>query len=41
MDRLRRSFAESGYNIQKLVVEIATLAALHDPDKNVISKKKT
>lgn len=41
MDRLRRSFVESGYNIQKLVVEIATLAAMHDPDKNVSSKKKT
>lgn len=41
MDRLRQSFVESGYNIQKLLVEIATLAALHDPDKNVTSRKKT
>lgn len=39
MDRLRQSFAASGYNIQKLAVEIATLAALPENDKN--GKKKT
>jgi hypothetical protein len=33
MDRLRQSFVESDFNMQKLVVEIATLAALHDLDK--------
>lgn len=41
MNRLRQSFVESGYNIQKLVVEIATLAAVQDIEKNVIGKKKT
>ena len=41
MDGLRQSFVESGYNIQKLVVQIATLAALQDSEKNVIARKKT
>lgn len=39
MPRLRQSFVSSGYNIQKLVVEIATLSALHREDKTVISRK--
>jgi hypothetical protein len=41
MDGLRHSFVESGYNIQKLVVQIATLAAVQDSEKNVIARKKT
>ena len=31
LDQLRESFAASGYNIQKLVIEIAALSALHQP----------
>jgi mono/diheme cytochrome c family protein len=30
-ETLRRKFVESGYNIQSLLVEITTLAALHNP----------
>jgi hypothetical protein len=30
--RLRQSFAASGFNIQKLMVEIVTLASLHGFD---------
>ena len=33
MDQLRQSFAASGCNIQKLLVEIATISALHDAQK--------
>jgi len=29
-DRLRKSFVASGYNIRKLLVEIATVSALHN-----------
>lgn len=39
--RLRESFTASGYNIQKLLVEISTLAATYENDKNVSAKKKT
>jgi hypothetical protein len=40
-DRLRESFVASGFNIQKLVVEIATTAALHHPQKSASSRKKS
>jgi hypothetical protein len=32
MDQLRQSFTASGFNIQQLLVEISTVAALRDPD---------
>jgi len=37
-DRLRESFVKSGFNIQKLVVDIATLSALHGVEKAVFKK---
>jgi len=37
-DHLRKSFVESDYNIQKLLVEIATLSALHGIEKQVAQK---
>jgi hypothetical protein len=40
-DRLRESFAASGFNIQKLVVDIVTIAALHHPQKSASSRKKS
>ena len=36
-DRLRESFVKSGFNIQKLVVDIATVAALHGLEKKASS----
>ncbi len=41
MARLRQSFAASEFNIQKLALEIITLAALHDLGKPVPSRKKS
>lgn len=38
-ERLRESFAASGFNIQKLLVEIAAVSALHDLEKQ--PKKKS
>jgi len=42
-ERLRQSFVDSGYNIQKLLVEIATLSATHSSEKTVTTttRKKT
>jgi hypothetical protein len=37
-DRLRESFIASGYNIQKLLVDIVTLSALHGTDQLVRKK---
>ncbi len=41
MDRLRQSFIDSGYNIQKLLVEITTLSATHSGKKSTTNGKKT
>jgi cytochrome c553 len=41
MNRLRHSFVASEFNIQKLLVDIATLSALHGTEKPAASKKKT
>ena len=41
MDRLRQSFVASGFNVQKLLVDIATLSALHGIEKPTSSRKKT
>jgi hypothetical protein len=41
MGQLRQSFVASGYNVQKLLVEIATVSALHQPDKTQLAKKKS
>jgi hypothetical protein len=41
MGRLRQSFAASGYNVQKLLVEMATISALHDIQKNSPAKPST
>jgi len=40
-DRLRRAFAASGFNIQKLAVEIATLSALHGVKETAPRKPAT
>jgi hypothetical protein len=37
-DRLRESFVASGYNIQQLLVDIATVSALHGLDQSVRRK---
>jgi hypothetical protein len=39
MGQLRQSFVASGYNIQKLMVEIATLSALHRDEQAIPSRK--
>jgi hypothetical protein len=39
MDRLRQSFVASGYNMQKLLVEIATVSALHRDEKIIVTRK--
>ncbi|MDB6030523.1 MAG: Cytochrome c, partial [Verrucomicrobiales bacterium] len=39
MDRLRQSFVASGYNMQKLLVEIATISALHRDEKAIATRK--
>jgi hypothetical protein len=41
MDRLRQSFVASEFNLQKLLVDIATLSALHGIEKPTASRKKT
>lgn len=42
LNQLRLSFVQSGYNIQKLLVDIATLSALHGTEKPASpTKKKT
>jgi len=41
MDRLRQSFIDSGYNVQKLLVEITTLSATHSGKKATSNGKKT
>ena len=41
MDRLRQSFAASHFNMQKLLVETATLSAVHCPEKVGPSEPKT
>ena len=33
-ERLRQSFVASGFNIQKLLVDIATVSAMHGVEKN-------
>jgi len=35
---LRQSFVASGYNVQKLLVDIATVSALHQPNKTQLKK---
>lgn len=40
MGTLSQTFAASGCNVQKLLVEIATVSALHQPDKILTAKKK-
>ena len=40
MDHLRESFVASGFNVQKLMVEIVTTAALHDAEKSTLTKKQ-
>ena len=39
--RLRQSFIESGYNVQKLLIEIASVSALHGSGKTTPPRKKT
>ncbi len=41
MDRLRHSFVASDFNVQKLLVDIATISALQGIEKPVSTKKKT
>ncbi len=41
MRRLRQSFVESGFNMQKLMVEIATVSAAHGLEKPTPSKPKS
>ncbi|MEW6305993.1 MAG: DUF1592 domain-containing protein [Verrucomicrobiota bacterium] len=41
LDRLRQSFAASGFNVQKLLVDIATISALHGIEKPLPSRKRT
>ncbi len=40
-DRLRQSFVASGFNMQKLLVDIATVSALHGVEKPKASGKKS
>ena len=37
-EELRKSFVASGYNIQKLLMDIVTLSALHGTDSTVRKK---
>lgn len=39
MPKLRQSFVASGFNLQKLLVEIATVSALHNLEKPALTKK--
>jgi hypothetical protein len=39
-DTLRKSFIDSGYNIQKLLVDITTLSATHSGEKTVTTTRK-
>ncbi len=41
MSSLRQSFVAAGFNIQKLLVDIATLSALHGIEQPTPSRKKT
>jgi len=41
MDGLRQSFIASGFNVQQLLVDIATIAALHGIEKSTTSKRKS
>jgi hypothetical protein len=41
LNQLRQSFVASEYNVQKLMVEIATLSALHGLEKPAPSRKKS
>ena len=41
MDRLRQSFVASEFNVQQLLVDIATLSALHGLEKPTTPRKKT
>ena len=41
MERLRHSFVASGFNIQQLLVEIATVSALHNVAKPTPSRKNS
>ena len=41
MDRLRQSFVASEFNIQKLLMDIAAVSALHGIKKPVSSRKKS
>jgi hypothetical protein len=41
LDRLRHSFIDSGCNVQKLLVEIAGVSALHGIEKNTSPRKKS
>jgi len=38
MDRLRQSFVASEFNIQKLLVDIVTVSALHGVQKPIVEK---
>lgn len=40
LNQLRASFVQSGYNIQKLLVDIATVSALHTAEKSASTTKK-
>jgi hypothetical protein len=40
MDRLRQSFVASQFNLQKLLVDIATISALHGVEPPSLAKKK-
>jgi Protein of unknown function (DUF1592)/Protein of unknown function (DUF1588)/PA14 domain/Protein of unknown function (DUF1595)/Cytochrome C oxidase, cbb3-type, subunit III len=40
LNQLRASFVQSGYNIQKLLVDIATVSALHTTEKSASTTKK-
>ena len=41
LDDLRGKFDESGYNIQDLIVEIATMAALHVPEDGAVVSRNS
>ncbi len=41
LNHLRQSFVESGFNVKKLLVDIATTSALHGMEKTTPSRKKT
>lgn len=38
MDRLRQSFVASDFNMEKLLVDIATISALHGIEKTARAK---